>query len=499
MNEENKKARSGEDYRDLTNGSITKKLLLFALPIIAGNIVQQLYNVVDTIVVGNFVGSQAIAAVSVAWPAMMIFNCLFMGLGMGSNIIVAQKRGAGDTEELTKAITSTMALTMYGGAVITVLGLLFGKQILVLLNTPADILEDANTYMIIIFIGTIGNMMYNCCNGLVRGMGDSSWSFLALLISSVTNVVLDLLFVIAFHWDVAGVAIATSISHFLSGGILFYRIASGKYPGKINMKKLFVVDKDIFKAVLRLGVPSSIQSAASSVGNMLLQSYSNTFGTAFISANSIAMKVDGFAIMPIMGLGMAITTFVGQNIGANKDERAAQGVRTVSAIIITIGVCLGIVLSNWGYYVMRLFTDDPLVLDMARRGIRILAITYCFMGMQNVWGGSMRGCGSAAAPAVVALITTFARIPVSYFLAVKPLREMADAAVSAGQYLSREAAIAAGVGVDENFLGMFVGMAFSVILGAVLIGLYYYFGNWKAKAIRFSAPNGEEKSAEGEE
>ena len=498
MNEENKKVQSGDDYRDLTSGSIVRKLLLFALPIIAGNIVQQLYNVVDTIVVGNFVGSQAIAAVSVAWPAMMVFNCLFMGLGMGSNIIVAQKRGAGDSEELTKAITSTMALTIYGGTIITVLGLIFGKQILVLLNTPADILEDANTYMTIIFIGTVGNMMYNCCNGLVRGMGDSRWDFIALLISSLTNVVLDLLFVIAFHWDVAGVAIATTISHFLSGGILFYRIAAGKYPGKIDLKKLLVVDKDIFKAVLRLGVPSSIQSAASSVGNMLLQSYSNTFGTAFISANSIAMKVDGFAIMPIMGLGMALTTFVGQNIGANKDERAAKGVRTVSIIIITIGVCLGVVLSNWGYYVMRLFTDDPLVLDMARRGIRILAITYCFMGMQNVWGGSMRGCGSATAPAIVSLVTTFARIPVSYFLAVKPLRELADAAVAAGEYASRQLAINAGVGVDETFLGMFVGMAFSVILGAVLIGLYYYFGNWKAKAIRFSAPTGEGKPAEAE-
>ena len=490
LNKNKEIAAAVDDPHDLTQGAIVKKLLLFALPIIAGNIVQQLYNVVDTIVVGRFVGPHAIAAVSVAFPAMMVFNCLFMGLGMGSNIIIAQKRGAGDMDELTKAITSNMALTIYGGLIITVLGLVLGRGLLELLNTPADIIDDATTYLNIIMIGTIGNMMYNSCNGLVRGMGDSKWSFYALLISSVINVVLDIVFVAVFHWDVAGVAIATTLAHIISAAILFYRVAAGKYPGRINLKRLHVVDKDIFVAVLRLGIPSSLQSAASSVGNMLIQSYSNSFGTLFISANSIAIKVDGFAIMPLMGLGMAVTTFVGQNIGANKDERAAKGVRSATVMVITFGLTLGVILSNFGIGIMRLFTDDMQVLTMAQRGLRVLAITYCFMGMQNVWGGSMRGCGSATAPAVVALTTTFARIPVAYFLAVKPLREMADAAVAAGEYATRELAIAGGVGVNENMLGMFISMAFSVILGAVLIGLYYFFGNWKAKAIRFSAPNG---------
>lgn len=489
-----------DDPHDLTNGAIVKKLLLFALPIIAGNIVQQLYNVVDTIVVGNYAanGTKCIAAVSVAFPAMMLFNCLFMGLGMGSNIIIAQKRGAGDIDALNRAITSSVALNIFAGAIITVLGLMFGRNILELLHTPADIIDDATVYLKIVMVGTIGNMIYNCCNGLVRGMGDSKWSFYALLISSIINIIFDVIFVAVFHWDVAGVAIATTMSHIISGAILFVRIVKGKYPGKILLNRVFKVDSDILSGVLKLGVPSSLQSAASSLGNMLIQTYTNTFGTMYIAAHSIALKVDGFAIMPLMGLGMAVTTFVGQNIGANKDERAASGVRSASIMVISFGILLGIVLSNFGVAIMRMFTDDEVVLTMAQAGLKVLALSYCFMGMQNIWGGSMRGCGSATAPAVVALITTFLRIPISYFMAVKPLRAMADAAVAAGEFATRELAINAGVGVVENQLGMYWGQAGTVMIGAVLIGLYYFFGNWKAKAIRFSAPTAESEEAPAE-
>ncbi|MBE6038491.1 MAG: MATE family efflux transporter [Anaerofustis stercorihominis] len=482
---QNNKNAAVLDRNDLTKGPIVKKLLMFALPIIAGNIVQQLYNVVDTIVVGNFVGSDAIAAVSVSFPVMMLFNALFMGLSMGANIVISQKRGAGDSEGLSLALTTMLSIVLWGGAVITILGSIFARPLLELLNTPANIIDDSNAYLTIIFIGTIGNMLYNSCNGAARGMGDSKWAFYALAISSVTNVVLDLVFVVAFGWGVAGVAIATTLAHILSGAIMLYRLASGKYPGRVRIRDIGKIDKGTMSTILRLGVPSSIQSAAGSLGNLMIQSFANMFGSNYISANSIAVKIDGFAIMPLMGLGMAITTFVGQNIGAGDDERADEGVKKTAMMVIAIGGILAVVLMNFGYYIMRLFTDEVVVLDMARQGIKVLALTYVFMGLQNTYGGAMRGSGAALAPALITIFTTFLRIPVSYFLAVKPLNEAADAAVSAGLYATRELARAAGVGVADNFMGMFWGMAIATISGSIIIMAYYFFGNWRKHAIRY--------------
>ncbi|MBR6801285.1 MAG: MATE family efflux transporter [Eubacteriaceae bacterium] len=482
---------------DLTSGNIVKKLLLFALPIIGGNIVQQLYNVVDTIVVGNFVGPDAIAAVSVSFPVMMMFNAIFMGLSMGANIVISQKQGAGDSDALTAALTTTVSITIYGGTIITVLGLFFARPMLELLKTPANIIDDSTSYLFIVFIGTVGNMLYNTCNGAARGMGDSKWAFYVLAISSVTNIVLDLVFVVAFGWGVMGVAIATTLAHILSGAIMFYRIASGKYLGRIDLKRIGRIDKDIMRTVLRLGIPSSIQSAASSIGSLLVQTYSNMFGSAYISANSIAVKIDGFAIMPIMGLGMAITTFVGQNIGAGNEKRADEGLKKVSQMILVIGITLGIILSNFGYYIMRLFTDDAVVLSMAGRGLKVLAITYCFMGLNNACSGSMRGRGYATFPAIIAMFSTFARIPFAYFMAVKPLCAEADAAVAAGQFLTRDLALAAGVGVENNFMGMFWSMALTTILSAIIMVVYYYFGNWKKKAVNSAKRGPGPKGAPG--
>ncbi len=479
---QNKKAAQ-LSRNDLTQGNIVKKLLMFAIPIIGGNIVQQLYNVVDTIVVGNFVGADALAAVSVSFPVMMLFNAIFMGLSMGANIVISQKQGSGDAEALTSALTTTVTITLIGGSIITVLGLIFARPLLELLKTPANIIDDSTKYLIVIYIGTIGNMLYNTCNGAARGMGDSKWAFYVLAFSSVTNIVLDLVFVAWFGWGVVGVAVATTLSHILSGAIMFYRIASGKYLGRIDIKRIGKIDKDIMKTVLRLGIPSSIQSATSSLGSLLLQTYSNMFGSTYIAANSIAVKIDGFAIMPIMGLGMALTTFVGQNIGAGNPDRADEGLKKTNVMIVAIGVTLGIILSNFGHLLMRAFTQDTAVLDMAGKGLKVLAITYCFMGLNNSHSGSMRGRGSASFPAINAMFGTFVRIPIAYFLAVKPLLAEADAAVAAGAYATRDLALAAQVGVQNNFMGMFWSMALATISSAILMVAYYYLGNWKSKAV----------------
>lgn len=209
------KRRAGTD---LTQGPIGKKLLSFALPIIAGNLIMQLYNVVDSIVVGQFVGSDALAAVGVSFPVMMLFNALYMGISMGANIVISQYKGAGDHERLEKALNTTMTLCLLLGVVITVLGLFLSRPLLELLGTPDNIIDDSTVYLMIIFGGTLGNMMYNVGNGTARGMGDSRWPLYSLIISSITNVILDLVFVLWFDMGVAGVAWATLISHIIAGG-----------------------------------------------------------------------------------------------------------------------------------------------------------------------------------------------------------------------------------------------------------------------------------------
>ena len=311
---------------DLTEGSIVKKLTLFALPLIAGNIVSQLYNVADSVVVGNFVSSDALAAVGASFPVMMCFNALFWGLSMGAGILIAQCFGAKEQDKLQNAVNTAFTLTLILGSVITVLGALFSRQMLIVMKTPANILADSTTYLSIIFYATVGNMIYNMGSGILRGMGDSRWPLLFLIFCSCMNVLLDLVFVIFLDMGVAGVAWATLISQYVSAVLTVLRIHFGGYAARVQYRKLRV-NKESFSQIMRLGLPSGIQEMAYSLGMMLVQSFSNGFGSDFIAANSIIMKVDGFAVMPMMGIGAAISTFVGQNMGANKLDRTKKASR----------------------------------------------------------------------------------------------------------------------------------------------------------------------------
>ena len=464
---------------NLTEGPIAKKLLLFALPIIIGNMVQQLYNVVDTIVVGNFVSSDALAAVSVSFPVMMLFNSLFMGLSMGSNIIIAQYRGAGDREKLERALNNTASITVIMGALITIVGLVFSRQILELLNTPANIIDDSTAYLQIVFGGTLGNMMYNTCNGIARGMGDSKWPLYTLIVSSVINIVLDLLFVIEFNMGVAGVAWATLIAHILSGLIMLVRIAKGKYGARVTLSGMLHMDWNLVGVVVKLGLPSAVQNVAMSLGTTIMQSFSNQFGSDYLAAHAVVQKADGFAMMPMMGLGMAVTTFVGQNIGAGNTERAKKGTNSAAAICAGIGGVVAIILYFFGIYIMRAFTSNEAVLVMGERGLKFLAFFYVFIGINNCMGGACRGAGATVVPAALSMVGTFVRIPLAYFLAVQPLNSFIEAAVAAGQTL--EAATTAGVA--ESYMGLFYTQGLSMVIGAALMFIYYKWGNWHTKGV----------------
>lgn len=435
---------------DLTEGNITRKLISFSLPMIAGNLISQLYNVVDSIVVGKFVGSDALAAVSASFPIMMLFNALFWGVAVGAGIVIAQNFGAKRYDILNKAVNTAFALVYASGLLISIIGTIFSGPLLRLLGTPENIIGDSTIYLAIIFAGTLGNMAYNIGGGILRGMGDSRWPLVFLSVSAVLNVVLDLLFVIVFKWGVAGVAIATIVSHIVSGALVHIRINSGVYPVHVSPRSMRF-EKQLSATIIRLGVPAAIQNVAMSLGGVIIQSFANRFGSNYIAANSIVQKVDGFAIVPMMAFGMALSTFVGQNVGAGRHDRAKEGIHVAMTAITIFGLILGVFLWFFGLPLMHAFTDNQTVLDIGSVGIRILAFFYFIMGMNQNLAGAMRGAGASVAPMVTSIAGSLVRIPVAYFIAVVP----------------------------HNMYGLFWSMVASIIIQFILLYSYFRSGHWK--------------------
>ena len=471
------------DNRNLTCGPIAKKLILFSLPIILGNLFQQLYNVVDSVVVGNFAydGTRCLAAVNASFAIMMVFNALYMGVSMGANIVIAQYRGAGDTKQLEKAMTTTFLLSMAAGLFITVVGFLAAKPILVLLGTPADILDDAALYIRIIFLGTCGNVLYNNMNGMVQGMGDAKWPMYALIVSSLINIALDLLFVCAFHWDVAGVAIATILAHFLSGLLMLWRQATGVYGAKVDFHHL-KMDRAITGQILRLGLPSALQSMCFAGGSLIIQTFSNRFGSEFIAAHSMLMKLDGFVLLPLMGFSTAVTTYVGQNVGAGDLDRTNKGIRTTLCLACGVTLILSVLLYFFCPAITRIFGASENARSMAAAGIQFVCFFYIFYGVQNVLAGALRGAGAALTASLCVIGSTFLKVPICWALSARPLDKDLAAAVQAGKYATLEAAKAAGVGMEHN-IGVFMAWGLSMLTGMLIILPCFLFGRWREKGI----------------
>lgn len=507
------------ERNDLTRGPIMKKLLLFALPVVASNLIMQLYNIADSIIVGNFAanGAHALAAVGVSFPVMTLFNALFMGISMGSQIVISQMFGAKDFDSLQKGLNTSMSLAFAMGLFITIVGTPLAGPLLRMLNTPKELINDATIYLMIIFLGMLGNVYFNLGSGALRGMGDSKWPLYAMIVSSVMNVALDLLFVIVFKWGVMGVALATSISHFASGMVLAVRINSGAYPVKVQFKQLIHPDGKSVKNIMRLGLPTGLQQMAMSLGGMVIQTFSNGFGADLIAANTVIMKADGFAVMPMFAMGAAVTTFVGQNIGAGDTERAKKGVHAGILAVVCIGLVVGVALWFCGGLIMQLFGIEPGndIMVMGINGVRILAFVYCFMGIDGSIAGALRGAGAAIPPMITAIASNLARIPITYLIAVRPLNAAVEKLMAtvpldprigekAAQYLTKlnedgtpmydtfeEAQQAAAVSIANMDGGiyrmLFVSMAASMVLGALLSFLYFKFGNWHNKGITDAA------------
>ena len=347
---------------DMTQGSPARLILFFALPLLVGNMFQQLYNMVDSIVVGRFVGSTALAAVGTAFPVVFLLSSMFMGLGIGAMVMVSQFYGAGDAERLKATIDTIYTALIVGIVPLSIVGILVSRPIIALLAVPADTADQCWIYMVIVLGGLIGSLGYNANSGILQGLGDSKTPLLFLVIACIINIVLDLLFVVVFHWGVAGVAIATIIAQAFSWIFGIFYI-NKKYPQIHIHPFCFKFDKALFGQIVKLGVPAGVQQALFSFGVMAMQRLINSYGSAFMAGFNGANKLDTFAFMPIQSFATAATTFVGQNIGANRPERVHKG--TVATLWMSCGfsVLVAALLLPTGRFCMRLFSTEPAVID----------------------------------------------------------------------------------------------------------------------------------------
>jgi putative MATE family efflux protein len=438
---------------NMTEGEPWKLILRFSLPLLLGNILQQLYNVVDSIVVGQFVGTTALAAVGTTFPVIFLLNSLFIGIGIGATIIVSQYYGAGNRDYVKKTV-DTIYIAMFAIAVpLTLVGIFLARPLLVLMNTPPDVLDQATTYMQIIFIGTIATFGYNINSGILQGLGDSVSPLLYLGLATAINIVLDLVFVIVFHWDVAGVAWATILAQLFAFLFGIWHINHHQNYIRISWRGL-QPDRQILVDSVRLGLPSGLQNMSFSLGTMVLQRLINSYQSFFMAGYNGAGKIDAIAFMPLMTFASAITTYVGQNIGAGKIDRVKKGLHATLAIssIVSIVICpLILIFSDT---LMRMFTNDPLVIQSGMAYLFRVVPFYLLLSALFIINGALRGAGQAVVPLVSAMISLWlARVPLAYLLAE--------------------------TGRDN----LFFSFPLAWLVGLAVVVPYYLSGRWKNKSM----------------
>ena len=369
----------------MTEGSIVKSLLLFALPLIFGNLLQQMYNTADSIIVGNFVGSNALAAVGSSGSPIYLLIGFSQGLAVGAGVVVSQYLGAGDHKETREAVHTALAIAVVMGLLLTVGGVACGRALLVAMNTPAEVLADAVTYIRIYFGGVLFSVVYNMTAGILNAAGNSRRSLVYLAWASVTNIVLDLVFIVGLRMGVAGAAIATDLSRVELSAIRLHRKMAGR--------------------IIRVGLPTGIQNMVISFSNVLVQASVNSYGAAAMAGFAAYMKIDGFNILPVSSISMAATTFVGQNYGAGRLDRVKRSVWVTLAIGVLYTLCTGAALLAGQDAILHLFTADEAVVTYGKLAMRWFCPFYFLLSILHGLAGAVRGTGASIPPMVVLLVS----------------------------------------------------------------------------------------------
>ena len=385
----------------ITEGVIWKPLLAFFFPILLGTFFQQLYNTVDAIIVGNFVSTQALAAVGGATGT--IINLLvgfFVGLSAGATVIISQYYGARRVQETMKAVHTAVAMGIIGGLIFMVLGMALSPWALRVMGTPEDVMDYAITYIEIYFGGMVFNLVYNMASGILRAVGDSRRPLYFLILSTLLNVVLDLLFVPVFHWGVAGVGTATIVSQAVSAILVMVVLMRSDDVYRVYLKEIRL-DFYILKNIIQIGLPAGLQSVMYNISNILIQSTINTFGTNTVAAWTAYGKIDGFFWMILGAFGTSVTTFSGQNFGAQKYDRIRKSVRICIVMAMGTAVFLSTVLCFWGSYVFQLFTSDGTVVQIGMDILHTIVPFYFTYVCIEILSGCMRGTGDSLVPMII--------------------------------------------------------------------------------------------------
>ena len=395
----------------MTSGSPLKTILKFSIPMLIGNIFQQFYNMVDSIIVGRFVGSDALAAVGATGALVFLIIGLTFGLSSGISIVISQYFGAKDYENVRKTFATATYLTIGVAVILGVIGYFSSRWLLDLLNTPESIIDQSDIYMKITFAGILGVACYNGMAAVLRAMGDSVTPLKFLILASLLNVVLDLLFVVRFHWNVPGVAIATIISQIISA-IACIIFAMAKVKLLPMPWKEFKPDRVILQKCLRLGIPVALQNALISVSMMALQGVTNGYNEVVIAANTVAGRIEQLVLQPGMSVGAALAAFTGQNVGAGKLDRAKKGYQSSAGIIILFSLIMLPVMYFGGEFIVRLFTkkEEINVITVGVNALRITCFFYTAVGMIFVSRNFLSGAGDVNVPMIMAISEVICRV-----------------------------------------------------------------------------------------
>lgn len=440
----------------MTSGNIYKKIALFAIPLLLGNFFQLMYNTIDSIVVGNYVGKEALAAVGASTPIINLLIAFFQGLATGAGVVVSRYYGARKQEEESKAIHSFLLFSILFGIALSIVGYFVSPVILRMMNTPSDYYNDADGYLAIYFLGATFLIVYNAGTGILQAVGDSKNPLYFLIATSILNIFLDLLFVKGFGMGVDGAAWATIISECISMLLVINLLMRTKNEYKVTLKNL-KIDFFILKQIVEIGVPAGLQGMIVSVSNVIVMAYINQFGSSGVAGFSCSNKIDNFMGLPVNSLMLAITTFVGQNLGARQYERVKQGVRAALVMSISIVVTLGVFVFLFSDSLMRIFTSDMDVIEDGTIILRIMCPCYIFLCFHQVYSGALRASGRSSVPMITSIIAFV---------------------------VMRQIFLAVAIPLYHHISIIGIGYSFTWAMAALMTGIYYFTSNWLQKSMR---------------
>lgn len=388
---------------DLCEGSILKKLLLFALPLMASSILQLFFNAADVIIVGRYAGDHSLAAVGSNGSIINLLTNMFMGLSVGANVLVARYFAAKQENEVRKTVHTAITVSVISGVLLAFIGAIAAKQMLIWMQSPAEVIDLAALYLRIYFMGMPATMLYNFGAAILRGVGDTKRPLYYLSFSGVVNVVLNFIFVVFFKMDVAGVALATIISQCISAFLVICCLLKEK--SMIRLQRQYLgVDKEIFFRILQIGLPAGLQGSLFSLSNVVIQSSVNSFGAIVVAGNSAAANIEGFVYVAMNAFSQAIVAFVSQNLGAGKYERINKVVITTLFCVLTVGAVLGNAVYLLGRPLLGLYSESAVVIEAGLRRLSVVCTSYALCGMMDIMVGALRGLGYSVMPMIVSLL-----------------------------------------------------------------------------------------------